>query len=196
MNFGGFEQHLPFDYVATVIHEFGHALGFGHEHQNPTESCDAEFRWNDDKGYEATNNQFGEFVVDSGGRRPGIYTVLGGPPNEWVKEKIDRNLKEIADSSAYDSSEFDPASIMMYNFEEWMYIRGNESRCYVPAPKNELSALDKAGAGRSYPWPAAAKSAVLNERSIILQRVLQIKEFPKARINLFERDLQLLQTIE
>lgn len=45
MNFGGFAQRLPQDWSATVLHEFGHALGFQHEHQHPTGVCEAEFRW-------------------------------------------------------------------------------------------------------------------------------------------------------
>ena len=52
MNFGGFAQGPPPGWEATVLHEFGHALGFQHEHQLPVGGCDLEFRWEDDPGYQ------------------------------------------------------------------------------------------------------------------------------------------------
>ena len=37
MNFGWFNRSTPeYDFKRTVLHEFGHALGLLHEHQNPT----------------------------------------------------------------------------------------------------------------------------------------------------------------
>lgn len=35
MNLAGFDIALPADWQAVVRHEFGHALGFEHEHQSP-----------------------------------------------------------------------------------------------------------------------------------------------------------------
>ncbi|ODT62013.1 hypothetical protein ABS71_16335, partial [bacterium SCN 62-11] len=45
------------DYRNTVLHEFGHALGMGHEHQSPN----ANILWN----------------------REFIYNYYAGPPNQW-----------------------------------------------------------------------------------------------------------------
>src|SRR6476660_9027590 len=59
MNFGGFPRSLPNGWQATVLHEFGHALGFQHEHQSPIGGCDLDFRWEDDPGYERTTDPFG-----------------------------------------------------------------------------------------------------------------------------------------
>jgi hypothetical protein len=47
MNFGGFDQQLPVDWAGTVLHEFGHALGFEHEHQSPSGGCDFRLARND-----------------------------------------------------------------------------------------------------------------------------------------------------
>jgi hypothetical protein len=79
MNFGGFAVSLPQDWAATVLHEFGHALGLQHEHQHPVGGCDLDFRWEDDPGYTPTFDGFGQFITDSNGKPPSVYTVLGGP---------------------------------------------------------------------------------------------------------------------
>ena len=116
MNFEGFPQDLPTDWAATVLHEFGHALGFEHEHQSPTGGCEDQFRWEDDQGYVRTVDAYGQYVQDANGRRPGIYTVLEGPPNEWSRSTVDHNLRGLRDSRAYSQGDFDPKSIMKYFF--------------------------------------------------------------------------------
>jgi hypothetical protein len=79
-----------------VLHEFGHALGFDHEHQIPLSACQTDFRWDNDPGYVETRDADGEFVPDDRGRNPGLYTAFEGPPNNWSKETDDFNLKELA----------------------------------------------------------------------------------------------------
>ena len=64
MNFERFNQQLPDDFRGVILHEFGHALGFEHEHQHPTQGCDAEFRWDDDPGYQLTTDEYGQFIAD------------------------------------------------------------------------------------------------------------------------------------
>lgn len=152
MNFGGFDVSRPSDWMATVLHEFGHALGFEHEHQHPIGGCDLDFRWDDDRGYVATFDSFGQYITDSQGRRPGIYTVLGGPPNRWSKSKVDYNLKQLtsSDSHAFTIGPFDRDSIMKYYFEPWMFRDGEKSHCY--SKENQvLSPQDQKGLAMSYP---------------------------------------------
>src|SRR5690349_10941147 len=105
MNFEGFDVQLPQDWRGVVLHEFGHALGLEHEHQHPVQPCD--FRWEDDPGYTPTTDRFGQFTPDEAGRKPGIYTLLGGPPNRWSREMVDFNLRKLPDSSAFRTSAFD-----------------------------------------------------------------------------------------
>jgi hypothetical protein len=154
MNFGGFDRRLPEQYAATVMHEFGHALGFQHEHAHPMGGCDNEFRWNDDPGYRRTVGTNGQLVPDAAGRRPGIYTVLAGPPNRWSKSKVDHNLKQLRSSNAFQLGAFDRQSIMKYSFPEWMFTRGTASVCFTPRNVT-LSAGDVEGARRAYPQSAS-----------------------------------------
>ena len=150
MNFGGFTRSLPDGWQATVLHEFGHALGFQHEHQSPIGGCDLDFRWEDDPGYLRTTDPFGQFVADAQGRRPGIYTVLGGPPNNWPEAKVNHNLRQLRNSHAFMIGPFDRTSIMKYAFPEWMFRDGANSHCFGTRNR-ELSTQDKAGIARAYP---------------------------------------------
>ena len=144
MNLAGMQDGvLSADEQGTVIHEFGHALGFHHEHQSPAGGCDDEFRWEDDA------------------RGPGIYTTLGGPPNNWSRARVNFNLKQLPNSSAFDHSTHDPDSIMHYSFPSWMFKRGASSPCFTDR-NNELSQLDIAGVQRAYPdVPSPVRNALL-----------------------------------
>lgn len=150
MNFERFDEQRPADWKATVLHEFGHSLGFEHEHQHPAGTCESEFRWEDDPGYVLTADSHGQAVIDAAGRRPGVYTVLGNPPNRWAKAKVDRNLRGLKNSSAFQVSAFDKDSIMKYFFGAWMFRSGDKSPCF--SKRNlVLSTADKAGLKRAYP---------------------------------------------
>ena len=54
LNLEGFDQSPPSDWKGVALHEFGHAIGFEHEHQGPNAMCD--FRFDDDPGYVATTD--------------------------------------------------------------------------------------------------------------------------------------------
>ena len=150
MNFQGFDQELPGDWRSVVLHEFGHALGLEHEHQHPAHPCD--FRWEDDPGYVASTDQFGQFLPDEQGRNPGVYTLLGGPPNRWSRQTVDFNLRKLPDSHAYKySPTVDKESIMKYFFEEYMFLNGDHSECFTPSENLHLSALDVTGIEGLYP---------------------------------------------
>jgi len=77
---------------AVVLHEFGHAIGLGHEHQNPI----GGIQW--DKNT--------------------VYRELSGPPNYWTKEVVDVNLFDKYKEDQIMASVLDPLSIMMYPISE------------------------------------------------------------------------------
>ncbi len=152
LNLGGYTTELPDDWRGTVRHEFLHALGFQHEHQNLRGPCEIEFRWEDDPGYIPTQDARGVFVPDSGGRRPGIYTYLAGEPNGWPRSKVDHNLRteDAPDSVA---GPFDTASIMLYRFASFFY-KTSPSPCAPTEEATDLSDGDKRGLRLLYPETA------------------------------------------
>jgi hypothetical protein len=150
MNLGGFHVTKPAAWKGTTRHEFLHALGVHHEHQNMRGPCQAAFRWDDDPGYQPTRDQRGRYIPDGGGRRPGIYTFLSGYPNGWPRAKVDHNLRTPADSHPLISGPFDDASVMLYRFPPLFY-RMQPSPCAPLGDGLELSEGDKRALGLLYP---------------------------------------------
>lgn len=124
LNLAGFDRALPANWQATILHEFGHALGFHHEHQSPVARCD--FDWDR------------------------LYDYLAGPPNFWSKQQVDHNLKEMP-GGGLTYSPHDKQSIMHYAFPDWMFINGTSSPCYIKE-NGTLSDQDKLMATRAYPF--------------------------------------------
>jgi serralysin len=71
-----------------VTHEFGHALGLIHEHQNP----DKPISWN----------------------REAVIADLSGPPNSWDQQTIENNIFKRYEKTEVATTPTDPDSIMMY----------------------------------------------------------------------------------
>lgn len=152
LNLGGFDEELPPSWRRTVLHEFLHALSFSHEHQNLRGTCQEEFRWEDDAGYEPTTDSNGQFIADSDGRRPGIYTYLSGAPNNWDRDRVDHNLRADPDTGA--AGPFDAASVMLYRFPPLFY-KSNPSACAPVGQGSTLSDGDRQGLALLYSAVAA-----------------------------------------
>lgn len=89
MNYGWLtDDSAEDDLRRVVLHEFGHALGMIHEHQNP----DGGIKWNE----------------------AAVIADLKGPPNNWDENTIHENVLKKYDPDALNSTEVDPTSIMMY----------------------------------------------------------------------------------
>ncbi len=163
MNFEGFDVAKPSDWRAVVLHEFGHALGFEHEHQSPNSTCDEQFRWDDDPDYVLTLDARCAVSPDDNGKKPGIYTVLMHPPNRWTRRQIDTNMRRLANSRAFLLGPFDRQSIMLYTFPDWMYKAPANNDCYISG-NTGLSAQDRRGVAAAYPLRAEDVKSMLKER--------------------------------
>ena len=91
MNYGWLDQ-------GVVLHEFGHALGLIHEHQNPV----GGIQWN----------------------KPVVYHDLGGPPNNWPPETVDNNMFQTYAVDQINGTTLDPKSIMLYSFPATWTLTG------------------------------------------------------------------------
>ena len=172
LNLGGFAQQRPPSWRGTVLHEFLHALGFHHSHQNMRGPCQASFRWDDDAGYQPTQNQAGAFVSDSQGRRPGIYTYLSGFPNFWSRDKVDHNLKTEEDPNLV-AGPFDPRSVMLYRFPDIFY-KTVPSPCAPAGQGQSLSEGDKRGLRLLYPHGEPEVSAVVEAQRGMLDAISRL----------------------
>lgn len=169
MNFDSFDKELPADWAGTVRHEFGHALGFEHEHQSPVGGCD--FRFDDDQGYEKSLDANGWYTNDRQGRRPGLYTYLGGKANYWPPLVVDFQLRNIPTTSAFLIGPFDKQSIMKYFFDAAMFISGDQSPCYSQPENETLSAQDIAGVQKAYPPNSAVADRIAKQNIQTLREI-------------------------
>jgi serralysin len=91
MNFGWLRDDTDDnEYERVVVHEFGHALGLIHEHQNPKE----HLKWD----------------------TAAVYRYFSGPPNFWSPEEIDFNILKKYSPEGLAFTRFDRKSIMLYQF--------------------------------------------------------------------------------
>lgn len=76
----------------VVLHEFGHAMGLLHEHQNPSHGIN----WDVDR----------------------VYSFYMGYPNYWSRVQVDTNVFQKYDQELTQYTAFDPKSIMLYPIPE------------------------------------------------------------------------------
>lgn len=95
-------MNLGFMDGGTAAHEFGHAIGLAHEHQNP----EGGIEWNEDV----------------------VLRELAGPPNMWDEATIRHNVLAKYDVDQIRGTKFDPDSIMLYFFPASWTLNGVETK--------------------------------------------------------------------
>lgn len=99
MNYGWLKDNSDEqEWRRVVLHEFGHALGAIHEHQNPS----GGIQWNLKE----------------------VYRVFSGPPNNWTKQQIDFNIVQKYSLTQLNASKYDAKSIMLYGFPGSLIVGG------------------------------------------------------------------------
>jgi serralysin len=102
MGFGWLTSSTPDnEFRQVVLHEFGHALGLIHEHQNPNSN---PIQWNKQAVYAYQLKQYG-----------------------WSKEQVDVNVFNRYNENSIQSSVFDPLSIMLYAVPAELTLNGYQT---------------------------------------------------------------------
>jgi hypothetical protein len=91
-------MNLGFLDGGTAAHEFGHAIGLAHEHQNPA----GGIQWNEQV----------------------VISELAKPPNSWDEEMVRHNVLNKYSVDQIKGTKFDPDSIMLYFFPASWTLNG------------------------------------------------------------------------
>ena len=124
MNFGWDLLRAPRE-ADTALHEIGHTLGLPHEHQNPN----AGIVWDEET----------------------VYTTLGGPPNNWPRDKTQWNILRKIEPDTVQGSNWDPDSVMEYPFPAGLILQPERYRTEPLRPAGGLSPRDLAWVRAFYP---------------------------------------------
>lgn len=122
----------------VILHEFGHALALGHEHQSPFAKCKNDFNWDV------------------------IYKKMSGPPGNWDKKQIDRNMREMNLPGIF-GTDFDKNSIMLYSFPKEFFTNKAKSECHSKS-NFSISAIDRKLVEKLYPKGKSRRVAQYQKR--------------------------------
>ncbi len=148
----GWREIGPY-FTGTILHEFGHALGFLHEHQHPFAGGMTEIRWQDDFGYVPTKDNRGVYMADSAGRLPGLLSYFVTTQG-WSPDMSYSQIATYEDTDQLALGPLDTTSIMQYAQTPFLLKTGKASPAF--AYENDvLSEGDKVAIQKQYPGPTS-----------------------------------------
>jgi hypothetical protein len=106
-------MNLGFLDGGTAAHEFGHAIGLAHEHQNPA----GGIQWNE------------QVVIQE----------LAKSPNFWDERTVRHNVLRKYSADQINGTVFDPDSIMLYFFPASWTLNGIATKANGPLPSDKNS---------------------------------------------------------
>ncbi|KAK6535382.1 hypothetical protein TWF694_001843 [Orbilia ellipsospora] len=121
------EESSDMDYSRTVLHEFGHALGFVHEHQQPNA---VGIKWNEKQ----------------------VYLDCAAEMN-WSEERVKEQILTPMSKNFVTGTNFDNLSIMLYPIRKSWILEATED---IPC-QTTLSPLDILAVQKWYPPQPYAK---------------------------------------
>jgi hypothetical protein len=137
------------EFSRSILHEFGHALGMVHEHQNPA----GGIPWDKDKVYE-------------------YYLINEG----WDSKKVDINVLGRYSKKHMNFSEFDPDSIMMYEVPACLTTNGQAIRghhCKLSeGDKSYIATLYPGDVSMPTATPRQSAEPILTGRKHIITNVM------------------------
>lgn len=133
-------MNLGWQDQGVVLHEFGHAIGLIHEHQNPI----GGIQWN----------------------RDAVIQDLSGPPNNWDLETIEHNIFEAYDKNQLNGTQLDKLSIMMYHIPARWTTDGFSTEFNEKLSATDKSFIGSEG---NYPFAATNEGAALMVNELVSQ---------------------------